>query len=58
MTIILDTVLVLGKGLTIKREKGDDDNEVTRAHLKFTDLFLHREQVNALCGQRPGWFEC
>jgi hypothetical protein len=52
----ITSTLTLGKSLAIKREKGDD-GEVTRAHLKFTDLFLHRDQVNALCGQRGGWSE-
>lgn len=53
----ITSTLTLGKSLAIKREKGDDDAEVTRAHLKFTDLFLSREQVNTLCGMRPGWAE-
>ena len=56
MPIHLSTVCTLGKSLAIKREKGAD-GEITRAHLKFTDLFVTREQVNALCGQRPGWCE-
>lgn len=57
MTINLQTVITVGKSLAIKREKGDDETEVICAHLKFTDLFLRREQVNALCGMRPGWAE-
>lgn len=56
MVIHISTTLTLGKSLAIRREK-DGDDEVTCAHLKFTDLFLSREQVNALCGQRPGWCE-
>ena len=57
MPIHLSTVCTIGKSLAIKREKGDDESEVTRAHLKFTDLFVTREQVDAVCGQRPGWCE-
>jgi len=57
MTIHLDTILTISKSLSIKREKDQADAEVTRAHLKFSDLFVTREQVNALCGMRPGWAE-
>lgn len=57
MNINLQTAITVGKSLAIKREKGDDETEVICAHLKFTDLFLRREQVNALCGMRPGWAE-
>jgi hypothetical protein len=56
MTIALTTIITLGKSLAIKREK-DEDVEITRAHLKFTDLFVSREQVNALCGMRASWCE-
>lgn len=52
----ISTVCTIGKSLAIKREK-DDDAAITRAHLRFTDLFLTREQVTTLCGQRPGWCE-
>lgn len=52
----ISTVCTIGKSLAIKREK-DDDADITRAHLKFSDLFLTREQANALAGMRPGWCE-
>jgi hypothetical protein len=56
MTIHLTNIITLSKSLAIKREK-DEDSEITRAQLRFTDLFVSREQVNALCGMRAGWCE-
>ena len=53
----LSTILAVGKGLAIKREKADDDSEQTFAHLKFTDLLVRREEVTDLCAQRAGWCE-
>lgn len=53
----LYTVLTIGKSIAIKREKGDDDNEQTFAHLKFTGMVAKREEVNDIAGQRPGWCE-
>lgn len=53
----LSTILAVGKGLAIKREKADDNTGQTFAHLKFTDLFVKREEVTELCRQRPGWCE-
>lgn len=53
----LSTILAVGKGLAIKREKADDDSEQTFAHLKFTDLQVKREEVTNLCAQRAGWCE-
>lgn len=55
-TIQLNTTCTAGKSLAIKRNKANDE-EVTRAHLKVSDLFLTREQINSLCGMRPGWAE-
>lgn len=57
MTIQLITVLTLGKALAIKREKGEDEADVTKAHLKFSEMFLRREEINQICGLRPGWAE-
>lgn len=53
----LETILTVAKSISIKREKGDGDCDVTRAHVKFTDLYITREQVNELVRQRPGWCE-
>lgn len=53
----ISTILTLGPGLTIKREKGDDGDARTLAHLKFTGLVVKREEVNELAGQQPGWCE-
>jgi len=46
----------MAKSFTIKREKSDD-NIRTIARLKFSDLFISREQINEIACQRPGWAE-
>lgn len=55
----INSTLTVSKGLTVKREKDPENEgcEITRAHLKFSALFVDRDQVNALCRQRPGWAE-
>lgn len=55
MRIEITSVATMGKGITAKREKQDDDTMATVAHLKFAQLFVTREQIDALCGQPDGW---
>lgn len=51
----ISSVATVGKSLAIKREKDEDEGERVVAHLKFTDCFVSREEVDALCGQPEGW---
>lgn len=55
MTIRIKSVLEVGKSLAIKLEKGEDSQEVHFAHLKFSALFVTREQIDALADQEEGW---
>lgn len=56
MTIELKTIGVVGKGLTIRRLKGDaDGNYRTVACLKLTKVFVRREEIDRLCAQPDGW---
>lgn len=51
----ISSIATIGTGLTIKREKQADKSEKIIAHLKFTDLFVSREEMDSLCGQPDGW---
>lgn len=53
--IELQTIGTVGKGITAKREKQEDDTEATIVHLKFSGLFVTREQIDALLGKDEGW---
>lgn len=55
MRLTITSVATVGKSLSAKREKQDDDTQATIAHLKFAGLFLLRDEIDALCGQAPGW---
>lgn len=55
MRLTITSVATMGKGLSAKREKQDDDTQATIAHLKFAGLFLKREEIDALCCQPAGW---
>lgn len=50
----IETVASIAKGVSMKREKVDDVEHVV-AHLKFTDLFMTREQIDQLTGRPDGW---
>ena len=50
----IETVLTVAKGFSLKREK-TEDAELVYAHLKFSEMFLAREQIDALLSQRDGW---
>lgn len=52
----LTTIVTIGKSLSIKCEKSEA-GESTVAHLKFGEMFIQREQINEIAGQRPGWAE-
>lgn len=54
--IELNTSGTLGKGFSAKREK-DDDHERVVCHLKFTDAFISREQIDEFCRQPLGWHQ-
>lgn len=51
----LKTVLTAAKSWSMKREKAEDNSEVTFGHLRFSDLFVTREQVDQIMGQESGW---
>jgi len=53
----ITTTCTASKSIAIKCEKVTDEAERIIAHLKITDLFVDREQINRLCGQTPGWCE-
>jgi len=55
MKLKITSVATMGKGISAKREKQDDDTVATIAHLKFGKLFVTREEIDALCGQPEGW---
>lgn len=52
----LDTILDLGRSMSVKREKGDDDSEIVSATLKFTGLAIDRDSIDELMGSVSiGW---
>ena len=53
--ISIDSIATIGKGLTVKREKGDNDTEIVNAHLRFSGLFVDREVIDELVGRSIGW---
>ena len=55
MRIDINTTAQIGKGLSIKREKGENDIEIVVAHLKFSDAFVQREAIDQLLGLYDGW---
>jgi hypothetical protein len=54
MRIEINSIGQVGKSLTVKRTKVDDD-EVVVATLKFEDLLVDRETIDGLCYQPDGW---
>lgn len=55
MRLTITSVATMGKSISAKRKKQDDDTQATIAHLKFAGLFLQREEIDALCCQPAGW---
>lgn len=55
MHVTLNTVGKLGKSLTIKREKQDDDTELVIANLKITNIIITREEMDELLRMPIGW---
>lgn len=55
MRLTITSVATMGKGISAKREKQDDDTVATIAHLRFGKLFVTRDEIDALCGQPSGW---
>lgn len=55
MRVEIETTATIGKGVSIKREKGSDDIEVVVAHLKFDNALVPREVIDELLGQDIGW---
>lgn len=54
MHLTIDTVLTVGKGLSVKSEKVEDVERAI-ARLKFTGLRLDRDQFDELIGRAIGW---
>ncbi len=54
MRVEINTIGQVGKSLTVKRTKVDDD-EVVVATLKFEDAVVDRETIDELCYQPIGW---
>lgn len=46
----LTTAITLAKSLSVKREKDDEGIEAVIAHLKFSDAFVSREDIDWLLG--------
>lgn len=55
MTIRINSVCKLGKSFSVKSEKDSDKTEITVAHLKFSELFIDRETMDAIAGFPSGW---
>lgn len=51
----ITTVGKVGKGLTVKREKGEKGEEVILAHLKFAETWIDRDAISRLCNRPLGW---
>lgn len=49
----IETVCEVGKGLTVKREKSEDD-DIVRCHLKFSGCEVEREAIDQLLGLPVG----
>lgn len=48
MNIRIESVLKVGKGITVKIEKQPDDTEKAIAHLKFSEALITREHLDQL----------
>lgn len=55
MRVEIETAVEIGKGVSIKREKAEDDTEVVIAHLKFAGGKVQYEVIDELCCQPIGW---
>lgn len=51
------TTAQIGKSLSIKRVKGDDDAEIVVAQLSFTDAAVMRDEADEVLGVPLGWSE-
>jgi hypothetical protein len=49
----IETVCEIGKGLSVKREKSDDE-DIVRCHLKFSDCAVERNAIDQLLGLPEG----
>jgi DNA segregation ATPase FtsK/SpoIIIE-like protein len=52
---INEVLVTVGKAISIKRQKAPDDSEVNVAHLKFSGVYLQREQIDKLLKRDSGW---
>lgn len=49
MLLSIETVCEIGKGLSVKREKSDEE-DIVRCHLKFSDCAVERDAIDQLLG--------
>lgn len=50
----ISTVATIGKGLTVKRKKVEEGEQVI-AHLKFSDAVVSREEIDGIVGCHDNW---
>lgn len=55
MSIEIDSVCAIAKGMAVKREKQPDKTEATIAHLAFSHCMVTRETIDQLLGLPIGW---
>jgi len=51
----ISSVATIAKSISIKREKDEEEGERVVAHLKFSDCYVSREEIDQLTGQGEGW---
>lgn len=52
---VTSTLALIGKSFAVKLEKAPDKSEINVAHLKFSGLYLQREQIDQLLQRDVGW---
>lgn len=55
MSIEIDSVCAIAKGMAVKREKQPDKTDATIAHLAFSHCLISRETIDELLGLPIGW---
>jgi len=54
MKLNLSTVVLVAKGLSMKRQKANDETEHVIAHLRFTDATISRDEMDEIIGIQIG----
>lgn len=53
--IQINSIAELGRSLSVKREKGEDDVEVVTAKVQLTGLYIDRYVMDEILGKPVGW---